>query len=382
METKNTESPIIRRELGPLSYNVKNIGYEIDRAFDELTGPNGEGLEDFILDFLPTGRIKKVDKLGKQVLKLIKGGGKPGTAEVLMKRGELTNVQGVLDTFDKAIRNIQLSKALTSRKANIKHDKAAQEDWFMKAYYTFKDYADKYDEVIDPKIFTNRVVSIAKELQIKPIKGMDLTFKDSIKGLIPLNMTDPFYGSDDNIFNSDVLATRAVARDIYNKSQSNKYVTTEALLRSYGDPGKLAKQIAVFTGINALGNKTGASSILPVHNPTKLAIITSGLINALTDTATYNEVYRKMFTNPRSAHDIGYWGSKKLVNQPTAEKLPDVPLTEYFPPQIKEITDGYLQEGNLVNQTIKRTKFVQEPEAPKEQPNPDIIKEFINQIRR
>ena len=373
--------PIIRRELGPLSYDVKNKDYNIDTAFSNFVGPDGENFEEFILGFLPAGRIKKVGKLAKKGLKLIQGGGKPGSAEVLFKRGDLTNVEGVIASFDKAIRGIQLSKVLRSKNASITNNKDAQEDWFLKAFYTFKDYADKYEKFINPTTFSNRVISIAKDLNIKPVKGMNMTFKDKLKALIPVGMADPYYGSEDNIFNTDKLAARAIARDLYNKSQSNKYVTTEALLRSYGDPAKLGTQMAVYTGIDAFKNKTGMSSTLPVHNPTQLGIMASGLINSLTDSETYQTVYRSLFTNPQQNHDIGYWGSKKLINQPTAEQLPDVPSTEYLPESIKQMTKGYMQDGNLVNEAIKQTEFVKE-QAPKQQPNPDVIKELVNSIRR
>jgi hypothetical protein len=380
-ESDHTE-PFIRRELGPLSYNVKNKDYNIDTAFNNFVGPDGESLEEFVFNLLPVGRIKKIERLAKSGLKLIQGGSKPGSAEVLLKRGELKDVQGVMDSFDKAIRNIQLSKVLRSKKASVTNNKDAQEDWFLKAYYTFKDYADKYEKFISPTTFSNRVISIAKDLNIRPVKGMNMTFKDSIKALIPVNMVDPYYGSEDSIFNTDKLAVRAIARDLYNKTQSNKYVTTEALLRSYGDPAKLGTQMAVYTGIDAFKNKTGMSSTLPVHNPTQLGIMSSGLVNALTDSETYQTVYRSLFTNPREAHDIGYWGSKKLINQPTAETLPDVPITEYLPETIKQITEGYKENGNLVNESIKKTQFVTDKQQSEPQPNPDAIKELVNSIRR
>ena len=110
-EESSHDIPIIERNLGPLSYKVKNMGYAIDRAYDTLIGPNGERLDEFVLDFLPVGSTK-ITKTGKAVLQLIKGGGKPGSAEVLAKRGNLTDIKPIVESFTRDIRDIQLSKAL------------------------------------------------------------------------------------------------------------------------------------------------------------------------------------------------------------------------------------------------------------------------------
>jgi hypothetical protein len=360
-EDSDHNEPTLRRELGPLSYNVNNMSYNMDRAYDFYFGPDGAKLREFTENFIG----------GAGKLKLIKGLGKPGSAETLLRRGNLSDVNRVLSNFVDDISNIQTAKAPGT-------DAASAKQFFRKAFDIFNTYMNKYEKQIPSTEFTRVITKEARRLEIKP--GPDR--KIDLKGLIPASMVDPYYGSNEGIFNNDKLASRAIARDLYNKSQSNKYVTTEALLRSYGDPSKLGKQMAIYTGIDAFKNKTGMSSTLPVHNPTQLGIMTSGLINALTDSETYNTVYRSLFTNPIQNHDIGYWGSKKLINQPTADKLPDVPTTEYLPKAMQDIAEGYKEHGNLLNETIKKTSFVTDQLKPKETPNPDVIKNLVNTLRR
>lgn len=380
-EESSHEHPVTERNLGPLSYKVRNMRYAMDEAYDTLLGPNGEKLDEFVLNFLPVGSTK-ITKTGKAVLNLIQGGGKPGSAEVLAKRGNLTDIKPIVESFTRNIRDIQLSKALQKKKVSIKTNPDAQEDWFLKAFYHYKDYATKYEGQIDPSVFQNLVVGIAKQLKIQPAKGMKLTFTNKFKGLSAAAATDAFYGTNDDVFNNDKVAVRAVARDFYNKTQSNRYVTTEALLNSYGDGKKLGKQMAIYSGIDALKDGKEFSSSLPVNNPTQLAIITESLVHALTDSDTFNTVHRSLFRKPEQQHDIGYWGSKRLVHSPDATELPAVPKSEYMSAETRNVMDGYLQHGNLLNETIKKTTFTTQPKKKENPVTPDVIKELVNSIRR
>ena len=70
------------------------------------------------------------------------------------------------------------------------------------------------------------------------------------------------------------------------------------------------------------------------------------------------------------------------MHSPDATELPAVPKSEYMSAETRNVMDGYLQHGNLLNETIKKTTFTTQPKKKENPVTPDVIKELVNSIRR